>query len=543
MKNILRLGSVFLTLALLISTLLLTGVLAAAEPTATAATATDVEPTATATEATGPVAVASWTSAAGVDYTYVWQGTEYINVYSKNTGVDGKTWKQFANQICTSVAADEYMVYELRADLTGVNAANVALENSGYDNNNSAAVVEEATDSYLRIRMDGPFASLSRPDPFLNLTISKGMETAADRAAASLTVTVYRGPHPTTPATSGNASNPSASGSQPSGTPGVIQKNVLWDGDVTATVTVSNYRGALNNTDVDTAIRQDIAANGTIEGDEYYEITTTGYMQGKSGYAVGGFATGDFEFWGNAKAAGCAMIGTSTGTTTQKCAAGDTDKKGNLLADKMNASKTQFVFFSEASGFTDTVYVSHLTISVYRYGAGPAPSESVSTPSASESTPSASESTPSASEPVVDPTATHVVVLAGDANGDGAVNMKDVLAMRKYIAGLDAEIRVTAADVNVDGAVNMKDVLAVRKYLAGLGDLGEAEGIPSFTDPPGPGIVIVINPTTPTTPTLPTITLPTTALPTSPTITFTMPTFTLPTTTEPIQIETGHIYL
>ena len=48
--------------------------------------------------------------------------------------------------------------------------------------------------------------------------------------------------------------------------------------------------------------------------------------------------------------------------------------------------------------------------------------------------------------------------------------MKDVLAMRKYIAGLESKVDVTAADVNCDGAVNMKDVLQVRKFLANLID-------------------------------------------------------------------------
>ena len=57
----------------------------------------------------------------------------------------------------------------------------------------------------------------------------------------------------------------------------------------------------------------------------------------------------------------------------------------------------------------------------------------------------------------------------GDANGDGAVNMKDVLALRKYLAGLDVSL-TEAADCNGDGAVNMKDVLSLRRFLAGLED-------------------------------------------------------------------------
>ena len=70
-------------------------------------------------------------------------------------------------------------------------------------------------------------------------------------------------------------------------------------------------------------------------------------------------------------------------------------------------------------------------------------------------------------------------LIRGDANGDGAVNMKDVLLLRKYIAGMDVALAphncaATAAgqlvrgDVNGDGAVNMKDVLLMRKFIAGM---------------------------------------------------------------------------
>ena len=50
----------------------------------------------------------------------------------------------------------------------------------------------------------------------------------------------------------------------------------------------------------------------------------------------------------------------------------------------------------------------------------------------------------------------------------GAVNMKDVLLMHKYLAGMDMEYNAENADCNGDGDVNMKDVLMLRKYLAGL---------------------------------------------------------------------------
>ncbi len=60
--------------------------------------------------------------------------------------------------------------------------------------------------------------------------------------------------------------------------------------------------------------------------------------------------------------------------------------------------------------------------------------------------------------------------MLGDANSDEAVNMKDVLLMRKFLANLTDELDMTAADVNMDGDVNMKDVLMLRKFLANLID-------------------------------------------------------------------------
>ncbi len=58
--------------------------------------------------------------------------------------------------------------------------------------------------------------------------------------------------------------------------------------------------------------------------------------------------------------------------------------------------------------------------------------------------------------------------LLGDANDDGLVNMKDVLTLRKQLAGLSPTIDMKNADCNEDGEVNMKDVLLLRKFLAGL---------------------------------------------------------------------------
>jgi|GEM_PF-2253356 len=58
----------------------------------------------------------------------------------------------------------------------------------------------------------------------------------------------------------------------------------------------------------------------------------------------------------------------------------------------------------------------------------------------------------------------------GDANGDGDVTMKDVLLVRKYIAGSTDYLNIdtTRADVNGDGAVDLRDVFLLRRYIAGV---------------------------------------------------------------------------
>jgi hypothetical protein len=61
--------------------------------------------------------------------------------------------------------------------------------------------------------------------------------------------------------------------------------------------------------------------------------------------------------------------------------------------------------------------------------------------------------------------------ISGDVNEDGAVNAKDVLRLRRYLAGgwaaPDDALNVASADVNGDDVVNAKDVLRLRRYLAG----------------------------------------------------------------------------
>ena len=58
--------------------------------------------------------------------------------------------------------------------------------------------------------------------------------------------------------------------------------------------------------------------------------------------------------------------------------------------------------------------------------------------------------------------------ILADANGDGRINIKDVLTLRKCIAGMEVDIVEGAADINGDGAITISDVLLLRRHFAGL---------------------------------------------------------------------------
>jgi S-layer protein (TIGR01567 family) len=62
------------------------------------------------------------------------------------------------------------------------------------------------------------------------------------------------------------------------------------------------------------------------------------------------------------------------------------------------------------------------------------------------------------------------VSLRGDFNGDGKIDLKDLLFLRRHLAGLEPSINPLVADIQPaegDGKVDLKDLLFLRRHLAG----------------------------------------------------------------------------
>ena len=370
------------------------------------------------------------------------------------------------------------------------------------DNVETGVDIHDKDKAYLCSMLDTIFAEIDKAGGSMNAGVAIHHAACYYKLAGALPTTKVYESGGTTASRASYSVKTTAPTKPHSGT---LKKTAIYDGDVNATVIIENYIGALNNAEIDAAIRADLTANGTIEDDEYYEIFTTGYVQGDSGYAVAGFLTGECEFWGDDKAAFCATIGDSKGLTCQKCIGTATDKKGNLLAPDLNGDYTQLAYFSDADGYTDKVYITHIEINVYRYSDdGPTqpsqsqsasqsqtvptqpsqsqtnptqPSQSQTLPSQSQTLPSQSQTLPSQSQTVPSQSESQpaIEVIWGDADDDAEVNMKDILLMRKYLAGMNVYINMKTADANGDGTFNMKDVLLVRKFVAnvvGEEDLG-----------------------------------------------------------------------
>ena len=62
--------------------------------------------------------------------------------------------------------------------------------------------------------------------------------------------------------------------------------------------------------------------------------------------------------------------------------------------------------------------------------------------------------------------------IAGDANGDGQLDLKDVIAIRRFLAGWhDVTVDAALADVDGDGHVTLRDCTLISRFLAGGWDV------------------------------------------------------------------------
>ncbi|MBQ7873895.1 MAG: hypothetical protein IJ306_01850 [Oscillospiraceae bacterium] len=57
--------------------------------------------------------------------------------------------------------------------------------------------------------------------------------------------------------------------------------------------------------------------------------------------------------------------------------------------------------------------------------------------------------------------------LPGDVNGDGSVNVFDLIKLREYLLDSSADVSIENADLNYDGKVNIFDLIALRNRLLG----------------------------------------------------------------------------
>ncbi|MBO4433220.1 MAG: hypothetical protein J5852_06810 [Clostridia bacterium] len=57
--------------------------------------------------------------------------------------------------------------------------------------------------------------------------------------------------------------------------------------------------------------------------------------------------------------------------------------------------------------------------------------------------------------------------IAGDVNGDGSVDNKDLIRLFRYLSGCDVTVNVAALDINNDDTVNNKDLTRLMQYFCG----------------------------------------------------------------------------
>ncbi len=258
----------------------------------------------------------------------------------------------------------------------------------------------------------------------------------------------------------------------------ISQAQVLWTGSFDTDYVTSSTMAMLKVDEMNDAIRNDIAANGPAQA--YAVIADAQYVSGESGYASYCFyqETPEYlEAWAD-KGSG---VTTAVWTDASQLA--------------LMGNKVQLALCCDSDG--DVIHLNTLTIYVARNGSFTVPSQastsasatgptsaSASDPtSASATHPTSASATDPTSASATDPTSASSIdpsstvpsstVVKGDATGDGKVDMKDVLLLRKLLTGLVTpdSVNQANADATGDGKIDMKDVLKLRKFLTGLDTL------------------------------------------------------------------------
>ncbi|MCD7800197.1 MAG: glycoside hydrolase family 9 protein [Ruminococcus sp.] len=173
-----------------------------------------------------------------------------------------------------------------------------------------------------------------------------------------------------------------------------------------------------------------------------------------------------------------ATVSATTGTVTQWSSSDDsvaTVVDGVITGVKEG---TATITATDADGNTATVKVTVTSGTATTTSTTEDPGDtSTTTTTTSATDPSDTSTTTSTSTSTTDDPDSDI--LWGDVNVDGSVKSNDLLLLKKYLLGLDAEIPAQGlinADVTHDDDVKSNDLLLLKKYLLGLvDDLGPTE--------------------------------------------------------------------
>ena len=435
MKNIFKLVSVFMALALVFSTLLFSGVFASAEPdwqlVWSGAIDTEIVQAADGTATLGVAALDEAVAAELANYDATKFKVESNATFTSGDGAyacwsffvpnnGAQLWSADVND-----APSTEITSSVHVEITDIDET-WKFGIVGEGGSGTFVATEFALYAYREAGSTEPEETGAEPE-------ETGAESTVTEAQPTATATVTEAePTATEAEPSVTEAEPTATETEPT-EPVTLVETVLVENNVGGAKVVKPEKTDAWFLQVD-EIKADIAANGPIDPSkgEYYQIIVTGYVDnGEADFHLGESSENWSEYWGES---GSVTTEPSTVVATIPVA---------IPAEGIGA-----VYLADSGEAGHTLTWTYAKVSVFRVGEPTEPTE--------EST----ESQPTATNPTA--------VVYGDANGDNAVNMKDVLLVRKYIAGIEVKLDMTASDVNLDGAVNMKDVLQLRKFLAGL---------------------------------------------------------------------------